>query len=235
MSNRDQCNAIIAHLQTRANPHNVAGMARFGINPDHTLGISIAVLRPIVKETGKNQELSEMLWQSQIHEARILAAYIGMPGRVTEEQMERWALDFDSWDICDQCCSNLFSLTVFAYPKALEWSHRKEEFVKRAGYVLMTQLAVKDKKASNRQFEQFFEAIIAGSSDRRNFVKKAVNWALRQIGKRNIVLNQKAIVLAREIQKLDSPAARWIAADALRELTGPAVQAKLKGLSLRAN
>jgi 3-methyladenine DNA glycosylase AlkD len=176
-----------------------------------------------------------MLWQSQIHEGRILAAYVGIPAQVTEEQMERWVLDFDSWDICDQCCSNLFCLTPQAYSKALQWSRRDPEFVKRAGYVLMAVLAVRDKKASNSQLEQFFSAILAGSTDRRNFVKKAVNWALRQTGKRNLDLNQKAIELAQEIQKLDSPAAHWIASDAIIELTSPAVRSKLDGQTSRGS
>lgn len=235
MSNTDQYTAIIAHLKSLANPLNVAGMARFGINPRNTLGISVAVLRPLAKQYGPNLPLSEMLWQSQIHEARILAAYLGEPNLVTEDQMERWALDFDSWDICDQCCSKLFYLTPQAYSKALQWSRRDPEFVKRAGYVLMAVLAVKDKKAPNSQMEQFFTAILAGSNDRRNFVKKAVNWALRQIGKRNLVLNQKAIALAREIQKLDAPAAHWIASNAIIELTSPSVQSRLDALNLRGS
>jgi 3-methyladenine DNA glycosylase AlkD len=233
MSNTSQYAAVTAHLRSLANPINVAGMARFGINPRSTLGISVAVLRPIAKEIGKNQPLSEMLWQSQIHEAHILAAYIGVPTQVTEEQMERWVVDFDSWDICDQCCSNLFALTPYAYSKALEWSQREQEYVKRAGYVLMASLAVKDKKASVERFEPFLQAILAGSIDQRNFVKKAVNWALRQIGKRDYILNQKAITLAREIQKLDSSVAHWIAADAIRELSGEGVQSRLKNLPTR--
>jgi 3-methyladenine DNA glycosylase AlkD len=230
MSNTSQYAAVITRLQSLANPVNVAGMARFGISSKNTLGISVSVLRPIAKEIGKNQALSEMLWQSQIHEARIIAAFIGLPSLVTEKQMEQWVRDFDSWDICDQCCSNLFALTPYAYSKALEWSQREQEFVKRAGYVLMASLAVKDKKAQAVRFEPFLQAILAGSLDQRNFVKKAVNWALRQIGKRDNLLNQKAIKLAKEIQKLNSPAAHWIAADALRELTGELIQSRLKTL-----
>jgi 3-methyladenine DNA glycosylase AlkD len=233
MSNADQYAEVVARLESLANPVNVAGMARFGINPRKTLGISVAVLRPIAKEIGKNQALSEMLWQSEIHEARIIAAYTGLPSLVTEEQMERWVGDFDSWDICDQCCSNLFALTPYAYSKALEWSCRDQEFVKRAGYVLMASLAVKDKKAQAERFEPFLQAILEGSVDQRNFVKKAVNWALRQIGKRDYIMNQKSIALARKIQKLNSPAAHWFAADALRELTGEPVQSKLKKLPAR--
>ena len=143
--------------------------------------------------------------------------------------MDQWAYDFDSWDVCDQCCSNLFSGNQFAYEIALEWSRAPQEFVKRAGFVMMAALAVKDKKAYDRQFEQFFVNIKLGATDNRNFVKKAVNWAIRQIGKRNSTLNQKAIKLAEEIRNMDEPTARWIASDALRELTSPAVQARLKG------
>jgi 3-methyladenine DNA glycosylase AlkD len=233
VNNSTQYRDILNQLQTLANPVNVAGMARFGINPQNTVGISVAVLRPLAKAVGKNQELSLKLWQSQIHEARILAAYIGAPSQVSEEQMERWAADFDSWDICDQCCSNLFARNPLAWEKALDWSGRDEEFVKRAGFVLMASLAVKDKQAANRDFEPFLEAILSGAPDKRNFVKKAVNWALRQIGKRNAELNARAQATARHIQQFNSPGARWIAADALRELSGANVQSRLKQLARR--
>ena len=142
--------------------------------------------------------------------------------------METWVKDFDSWDVCDQVCSNLFDKTPFAYRKAIEWSKREEEFVKRAGFVLMATLSVHDKKADNKKFEQFFPIIKRESNDNRNFVKKAVNWALRQIGKRNLSLNKKAIKTAKEIQKMDSKSARWIASDALRELTSEKIQKRLK-------
>jgi 3-methyladenine DNA glycosylase AlkD len=230
MSDTDEYVAVISRLQSLANPINVAGMARFGINPQKTLGISVAVLRSIAKDIGKNQALSERLWQSQIHEARIIAAYVGIPSQVRAEQMERWAGDFESWDICDQCCSNLFAQTPYAYSKALEWSSNEQEYVKRAAYSLMASLAVKEKKVENDRFEPFFQAIIAGSTDQRNFVKKAVNWALRQIGKRDYLMNQKAIAIAREIQQINSPAAHWVAADALRELASERVQSRLKNL-----
>ena len=211
-----------------ANPENVAGMARFGIKTEKALGISIPPLRAIAKRTGKNHILAGELWSSGIHEARILACFIDSPKQVTPEQMERWASEFDSWDLCDQCCSNLFDKTPFAYQKAAEWSAREEEFVKRAGFVLMAALAVHDKKARDDKFIRFLPIIVRESDDERNFVKKAVNWALRQIGKRNKKLNVFAIDTAREIQERISPAARWIASDALKELTGESVQRKLK-------
>lgn len=211
-----------------ANPANVAGMARYGINPENTLGISIPALRSMAKETGSSHELAQELWASGIHEARILAALIDDPQQVTEAQMEQWVVGFDSWDVCDQVCGNLFDRTPLAYQKALEWSNREEEFVKRAGFALMAWLAVHDKKARDEQFEIFFPAILRESIDGRNYVRKAVNWALRNIGKRNRSLNQRAIETARHIARLDSKAARWIASDALNELASPAIQGRLK-------
>jgi 3-methyladenine DNA glycosylase AlkD len=221
-------NEIIFRLKSQANPVNTAGMARFGINPIGTLGISIPVLRKMAREIGHDHDLSLQLWKTGIHEARLLASMIDKPAEVTQEQMDKWTTEFDSWDICDQCCSNLYNHTPWAYPKALEWSSRPEEFVKRAGFALMAYLAVHDKKAGDEKLLQFFEALKSGATDNRNFVKKAVNWAIRQIGKRNLSLNKQAVALSIEIQKIDSPAARWIAADALRELTGEAVQNRLK-------
>jgi 3-methyladenine DNA glycosylase AlkD len=227
MTAEEQCSAIIARLKTLANPINVAGMSRFGINSNQTLGISVNVLRRMAKETGRSQEISLLLWQTHIHEARILAAYLGIPSQVKETQMEQWVQDFDSWDICDQVCSNLFSLTPQAYVKAAEWSHKEREYEKRAGFVLMASLAVKDKKAGDDRFLQFFALIEDGSLDGRNYVKKAVNWALRQIGKRNSNLNRQCLELAQRIHKLDSPSARWIASDAIRELNSLPIRKKV--------
>ena len=210
---------VIDTLRSLANPANVAGMARYGISPTGTLGVSMPVLRKIAKEIGRRHEMADALWRSAIHEARILAALIDDPGKVTDEQMERWVRDIDSWDVCDQLCSNLFSRTALAYEKATAWSGRPETFVKRAGFVLMACLAVHDKKAADALFVGFLPLIVQEAGDDRNFVKKAVNWALRQIGKRNPVLNNLAVETAREIQKMNAKSARWIATDALRELT----------------
>jgi len=218
---------ILDRLKALSNPKAVEGMARFGINPENTYGVSIPNLRQIAKELGTDHHLAQELWSSGIHEAKILASMIDDPEEVTEVQMERWVKDFDSWDICDQCCSNLFDKTDLAYQKAVEWSAREEEFVKRAGFVLMAALAVHDKKAEDEAFLQFLPLIKRESTDARNFVKKAVNWALRQIGKRNIVLNTKAIETAKEIRKLETRSAQWIAADALRELTSEKIQRRL--------
>ncbi len=151
------------------------------------------------------------------------------PKMVTKKQLESWVKDFDSWDVCDECCMNLFVKTEFAYQKASEWSSNGKEFIKRAAFVLMACLAVSDRKAVDIKFESFFPLIKREAGDNRNFVKKAVNWALRQIGKRNLNLNKRAIETAEEIQRMDSRSARWIASDAIRELTSEAVQERLRG------
>jgi len=222
-----QLKAVLAELKSMGDPEAAAGMARYGINADRALGISIPGLQGLAKSIGKNHKLADELWSCGIHEARILACMIDDPQQVTEAQLERWVKEFDSWDLCDQCCNRLIRKTEFAHQKALAWARRPEEFVKRAGFVLMAVLAVHDKKAANRQFDAFFRLIKKEAVDARNFVKKAVNWALRQIGKRNTVLNQKAIAVAEDIQRIDSKAARWVAQDALRELTGEKIQKRL--------
>jgi len=222
-----QYNDIIQRLKSLADPGAVEGMARFVSNPNNTYGVSVPNLRKIAGEAGKDHDLAQQLWASGIHEARLLAGMIDQPKLVTGEQMESWVKDFDSWDVCDQCCSNLFDKTRLAYRKAAEWSRRKEEFVRRAGFALMAALAVHDKRAADEEFLKFLPLIKEASTDDRNFVKKAVNWALRQIGKRNLNLNKAAVRTAGEIQQIDAGSARWIAADAIRELTGEAVQKRL--------
>ena len=220
---------ILQRLQSLANSTAVKGMAKYGITPGRAYGVSIPNLRRIAREVGKDRDLAQMLWESDIREPRILASMIDDARMVTEDQMESWVREFDYWEICDQCCMNLFEKTNFAYEKAIEWSSSDREFVKRAGFVLMARLAVSDKKADDKAFVEFLPIIKRESTDSRNFVKKAVNWALRQIGKRNLVLNEKAIEVAREIERMDSRSARWIASDAIRELTGDAVQSRLRG------
>lgn len=219
---------LLKKLESLSDPKAVEGMTRYGINPEKAYGVSIPNLRRMAKETGRDHSLAQKLWSSEIHEARILASMIDDPQQVTQEQMENWVKDFNSWDLCDQCCSNLFEKTDFALRKAKEWSSREEEFVKRAGFVLMARLAVSDKKAEDSLFGGFFPLIKREAIDRRNFVKKAVNWALRQVGKRNPCLNARAIEAARDIQKMDSKSAKWIASDAIRELTSAAVQKRLR-------
>jgi 3-methyladenine DNA glycosylase AlkD len=209
---------LLAILRSKANPKNVEGMARFGISAKNTLGISVVELRAIAKKAGHDHQVAQELWKSGIHEARILAAYVAEPAKVTEKLMDQWVKDFDSWDVCDQVCANLFDRTPYAYAKAREWAKNEREFVRRAGFALMACLAWHDKKAQDRAFEPFFPLIKRYAVDERNFVKKAVNWALRQIGKRSPALRARAIAVAKEIEAMDSKAARWVAKDALREL-----------------
>ena len=190
------------------------------------LPCSIHTLRPLAKEIGRDHSLAEQLWATGIHEARILASYIDDPLQVTEEQLERWVSDFNSWDVCDQVVE-LFSHTPYAYPKIYEWSSRPEEFVKRAAFALIAEQAAHDKRAPDETFIELLPLIIRESKDERNFVRKAVNWALRNIGKRNRNLNVHAVAAAEKIKLIDSRSARWIASDALRELTGEKVQSRL--------
>jgi len=219
--------ATIKKLESMSVPSNKDGMARFGINVSNALGISMPKMRQLGKDIGKDHLLALALWDSNIHEARILASLVDDPKQVTESQMDRWAADFESWDVCDQCCSNLFDKTKFAHDKCFEWAKDEREFVKRAGFAMMATLAVHDKKADDAAFKSFFPVILEGSTDERNFVRKAVNWALRQIGKRNLNLNKEAIAVGNEMKAIDSKSARWIASDALRELQSEAVQQKL--------
>ncbi len=219
---------LLSELKSKADPKAVEGLARFGISSNNTLGLSIPTLRGMAKRIGTNHEMADALWRSGIHEARLLAAFVDDPSKVTEGQMERWVREFDSWDVCDQCCSNLFDRTPFAHQKALEWSGRQEEFVRRAGFVLMAALSVHDRKAPDSAFLEFFRRIEEGSTDPRTYVKKAANWALRQIGKRNLRLNRQALELAKKISKAESPAAKWVASDAIRELKSDSVQKKLR-------
>ena len=220
---------VISELRSRANPADLEGMARFGIATDRALGgSSIPYLRWLAKRLGKDHRLAAELWASRIHEARILAGLVDDPAAVTEEQMEAWAAEFDSWDVVDGVCGSLFDKTPFAYGKAVEWSSRREEFVKRAAFALMAMLAVHAKQAEDRSFEVFLPIIERESGDPRNLVRKAVNWALRQIGKRNLALNAKAIATAVRIKESGVRSAKWVASDALRELRSSAVQARLR-------
>lgn len=219
---------ILETMKSHYNPRNIAGMARYGINVEKAYGVPAPALRRMARAHRKNHALAERLWASGIHDAKGLAGLIDDPAQVTEEQMERWARDFDSWDIVDGTCNNLFRLTPFAHQKAVEWTARDEEYVKRAGYVLMACLAVHDKAAPDSTFRCYLSLIKRGATDERNFVKKAVNWALRQIGKRNLKLREAAIKTGKKIQKSDSRAARWIAADALRELTNEKTVAMIR-------
>jgi 3-methyladenine DNA glycosylase AlkD len=219
---------VIDELRARADPGQLEGMARFGIATGHALGgISLPSLRAMASRAGKDHALAERLWRSGIHEARILASLVDDPSLVTQEQMERWAAEFDSWDVVDGVCSNLFDKTPWAYGKAVEWSARQEEFVKRAAFTLMAALAVHDRSAPDRVFGAFLPIIEREAGDRRNFVRKAVNWALRQIGKRSVLLNGMAVEAGGRILASGVPGSRWVASDALRELRSEPVRHKL--------
>lgn len=214
-------------LKTLRDPTAVKGMARYGINPKNNYGISMPLLRSMAKELGRDHAVAQQLWSSGVHDARILASLVDIPEVVTMKQMDNWVKDFDSWDICDQVCNNLFSATRFSKQKAIEWSRESRDFTKRAGFTLMAQLAVHDKTMRNEEFTKFLEIIKDEADDSRNFVRKAVNWALRQIGKRSVELNKAAIRTAKAISEKDSKNAKWVASDAIRELTSDKIIEKL--------
>jgi 3-methyladenine DNA glycosylase AlkD len=218
---------VLAELHAKASAANVVGMARFGIVGAQRLGVAMPDLRRIARAAGRDHQLALALWRTGIPEARIVAALVDQPGQLTEQQMEGWVAEFDSWDVCDQVCMNLFDKTPLAWKKVRDWAERDEEFVKRAAFALLACLAWHDKTAADERFVGLLPLIARAASDQRNYVKKAISWALRTIGKRNMRLNQAAIQTAREIQRLDARPARWIAADALRELEGEAIQKRL--------
>lgn len=215
-------------LKRNVRPNALEGKARFGIDVSKAYGVTIPVLRKLAKQIGKDHEFAQKLWDENIHETRILASMVDEPDKVTKKQMDEWTNEFNSWDLCDQCCNNLFVYTPYAHDKAVHWSRSKKEFVKRAGFTLMATLAVHDNNSSNKDFDKFFERIIIESTDERNFVKKAINWALRQIGKRNKILHKEALRIAKEVEKIDSKSARWIAKDAIRELTNDKILSRIK-------
>lgn len=220
-------NEILQRLRALESPRDRAGMARFGINPDRALGISVAKLRTIAKEIGRDHELALELWSSGIHEARILATIVDDPKLVSKQQMRSWVEDLDSWDLCDQSCMNLFWRAGGGAEMAFEWADRDEQFVKRAAFALMARFATKRAKAPDELLESFLPVIGEAADDDRNLVRKSVNWALRGIGKRNAHLNELAIASAERIRARDTRSARWIANDALRELTSDKVRARL--------
>ena len=219
---------IIAALRELESPKDRAGMARFGINVDNALGISVNTLRRLAKDIGRDHELALALWQSGIHEARILASIVADPGRFKTKHARAWVKDFNSWDLCDQCCQNLFWQIEGAQGLALSWITSRQEFTKRAGFTILAVLAFKSKALTTEEIAGFLPIIETAAADERNFVKKAVNWALRQIGKRNLALNRQAIACAKQLLTRDEKSARWIARDALRELTSDKVQQRLR-------
>ena len=219
---------VLDMLRAKARPDQLDGMARFGMAPEGRLGVSVPDMRAIAKRAGRDHALALALWDTGIAEARMVASMVGDPKQLTEAQMDAWVAGFNSWDVCDQVCMNLFDKSPLAWKKVREWAARDEEFVKRAAFALIACLAWHDKNAADEQFIALLPVIKDGAEDNRNFVKKAVSWALRHIGKRNATLNRAALETAREIAQVDSKAARWIASDAIRELESTAVQARLR-------
>jgi len=219
---------VLDKLQSKAQPEQLKGMAKYGMTVEQRLGVSVPDMRKLAKEIGRDHKLALDLWRTGIAEARILAAMVGDPAKLTEEQMEDWVKGINSWDVCDQVCMNLFEKNQLAWKKIVDWSEREEKFVKRTAFSLIACLAWHDKKASDERFIALLPVIIRGAMDERNFVKKAVNWSLRNIGKRNLNLNKAAITAAREIKQLDSKAARWVASDAIRELESESIQKRLE-------
>jgi len=219
---------VLDKLQSKAQPEQLKGMAKYGMTVEQRLGVSVPDMRKLAKEIGRDHKLALDLWRTGIAEARIVAAMVGDPAKLTEEQMEDWVKGINSWDVCDQVCMNLFEKNQLAWKKIVDWSEREEEFVKRTAFSLIACLAWHDKKASDEKFIELLPVIIREATDERNFVKKAVNWALRNIGKRNLKLNRAAVNAAKEIQRLDSKAARWVASDAIRELESDAIQSRLR-------
>lgn len=224
-------NEIIKKLESLENPENIAGMARFGIVTKKAFGVPAPVLKQLAKDLKKQakdrHQLALELWETGIHEARNIACLIDDPKEVTEKQIDSWVKDFDNWATCDSTCGHLFSRTPYAYKKVLEWSECEEEFIKRAGIVLIAWLAVHDKKAADEKIAEFLPILEQKSDDERNFIRKAVNWSLRQIGKRSLYLNKLAIETAEKIKAQNTKSARWIAADALRELQNEKTQERL--------
>ena len=219
---------ILSRLKKMGQPEALGKMAHFGIDTENSFAVALPDLRALAKEISKDHALALALWRTGVHDARILASIIAVPAETDRTLAESWATDFRSWDLCDQCCINLLRKTDFARDLVTQWRGRGEEFVKRAAFAMIATLAVHDKKAEDKDFAEWFGFIEEGASDPRNFVKKAVNWALRQISKRNRALNQQAIECARRISAQDSKPARWIASDALRELTNENVQTRIK-------
>ena len=219
---------ILTKLKSKAKPDNLPGMARYSINTENRLGVQIPELRQLAKETGKNHQIALELWQTGIAEARILAAMTDEPEKVTEQQMENWVKDINSWDIDDQTTMNLFEKTPIAWKKIINWSQRPEEFVRRTAYSLLACLAWHNKTATDQQFTQLFPVIASGATDERKSIQKAISWALRTIGKRNPQLNRAAIQLAQEIQQTNTKPARWIANNVTRELQSQPVQNRLQ-------
>ncbi len=229
-----QLREVMRRLEAMGDPEVARGMGRFGVDGRRALGIKVPPLRALSKEIGRDHALALELWATGVHEARILTPMVAEVARTTEAQADAWVADIDAWDICDGLCFELLRYAPFAHRKALEWSAREEEYVKRAGFALMAGLAIKDRRAPDAAFLPFLEAVEREADDGRNFVRKAVNWALRQVGKRNAALNRRALAVARRLKARGSSAARWVGSDAARELASGPVQRRLRERAKRA-
>ena len=218
---------VLTWLERKGTRRTVDGMARYGLPSDRAFGVTVGTMQAMAKRIGKDHALAAALWKSGWYEARMMAAFVDDPGSVTRRQMNAWAADFDNWGICDTACFHLFDRTPFAWEKARRWSASRREFVKRAGFALMASLVLHDKAAPDARFLALLPLVEKGAQDERNFVKKGVNWALRAIGKRSLWLNTGAVASARRLARSEEPAPRWVGKDALRELAGPKVQARL--------
>lgn len=215
---------ILTQLRQLADPEKAAYKEKkFGIKTSNTLGVYLKDLNALARTIGKDEKLALQLFDSDIHEAKILCSKIFPPKKLTEELMEKWVVTFDNWEICDAFSMGLFAKSPLAVLKIVEWSEREREFEKRAAFATMAAYCMADKKAENGVFESFFPLIVKAAKDDRNFVKKAVNWALRSIGKRNVDLNKKALEVSHDILQMENKAAQWIARDAIRELSSEKV------------
>lgn len=223
-----RCEETVQALRGMGREENLRGMARYGINTASAFGVPMPRIREFAKRLGKDHGLALQLWRTGFHEAMILAALIADPRRLERSTAEEWASNLDSWDVCDQLCSCLLDRTPYATELIESWTRRDDEYVKRAGFVIMAALAVHDKRAPDSLFLGFLPRIVEGAADEKNFVRKAVNWALRQIGKRNLALNREAVRTAHEVAKLGGRSASWVAKDALRELTDERTLQRLK-------
>ena len=223
-----EVDAAIKWLKRRSTKRTLDGMARYGIPSDNAFGVSVGDIRRLAKGIGRNHKLAVALWKTEFYEARMLACFVDDPQEVTAVQMDRWCRDFDSWAICDTACFHLFDRTSVAWQKARQWSTSHEEFVKRAAFALMASLVAHDKTASDSQFRTFLPMIERGAKDDRNFVKKAVNWALRTIGKRSAELNAGALAVAKRLASSTQAGPRWVGKDAQRELSSAAVRKRLR-------
>lgn len=220
-------NDIIAELKKVAVPANLEGMKRFGIDTTQAIGVSIPALRAIAKKIKYNHTLALQLWNTGIHEARILASMVDDPELVTTKQINEWVKDFNSWDLCDQVCGNLFDRTKHVAASIKKFSNSKQEFIKRTAFTLMAEYAVHNKSAGDEEFIAYLSIIEREAYDNRNFVTKAINWALRGIGKRNKTLHAEAIKTAKQILMQGTREAKWVASNALKELEGEAVIKKI--------